>query len=579
MSRRILKNNVLALLFCSVATVCTATGLQADEWLKTGDTSDQNMLAEPEMPDFSGDQSMGPDVVLPQSAAPVATVPVSAPGENPFAPLAPSPATQPGPNAASPFPVAAPATPGATAEATAAPLSLAPSGPADAAPAAPAAKTVDETALRYYAQQRDLPRVGAEIRRLKALYPGWEPPADLFTPQTTVNEQPLWDLFAGGQYVAEHTRIEQLKSANPAWIPSADLLDKLQDAETKEAMRIAYNAGNWTQVIATAQKRNAILVCANIEALWQLGEAFARVRNYAQSFDVYKYVLVNCADPTERLSTMQKATALLPQPGIDSLVLLGRPQPDGTSEFADISFNKLRADLAAATDDDPNADLVDPGQIERFASYVRTTRRPSDIGLIGWYYYHLSEYKAAYAWFAAGSRASRDPKFIEGEILSLRGGEQTDAALKLATQVQARSPELTKQYIELVAAVLTDPSSTTTFTSEQMKAFEDIVTRSKSALGAQAVGWTYIAANDLADASTWFQQSMGWGVTEGGVIGEAVVASRLKQYGTLSSLKSEYTTQYPGLAKFHVYTVHRSSYSKRSSKCSGLAALFTKSCS
>ena len=38
---------------------------------------------------------------------------------------------------------------------------------------------VDESALRYYAAQKQTARMKAEIARLKRLYPGWTEPPDL----------------------------------------------------------------------------------------------------------------------------------------------------------------------------------------------------------------------------------------------------------------------------------------------------------------------------------------------------------------------------------------------------------------
>ena len=65
-------------------------------------------------------------------------------------------------------------------------------------PKASTLSEVDETALRYYAQTRDLKRLGAELRRLKTLYPDWDAPEDLFDAPTNISEQPLWDIFGSG---------------------------------------------------------------------------------------------------------------------------------------------------------------------------------------------------------------------------------------------------------------------------------------------------------------------------------------------------------------------------------------------
>lgn len=494
----------------------------------------------------SGPVGSNPFQVASVSPAPVAAFQKTALG-NPFAPVGGVAVPANVPDAA-PFNLLAPTN--ATQMNQAAPINQPAAG-------------IDVTALRYYAGQRDMARVGAEIRRLKALNPSWEPPVDLFVAPSTVDEQPLWDLFAQGDLAIERARIADLKVLNPTWTPSSDLIIKLEDAESRQAMRVAYNIGNWDQVVAIGQSRNAILVCSQIEALWQMGEALARLNNLAMSFEIYKYALVNCVSPQDRLSTVQKAASVLPQTGVRALVVLGRPLPDGTSEFDSIGFDDLRHRITAAINENYDADPVDPSEIDRFASYVRATRAPDDVGLIAWYYYSLEEWDAARAWFTVGSKLSKDPKFLEGQVLSLRSGGEIEPALKLANAVKMRSPELTKEYIELVSAILTDPESEVTLPDKDMSTFHDIVAKSKSALGAQAIGWTYVASNDLTVAKKWFDDSMDWDVTEGGVIGQAVIASRLKQYTTLSTLKASYGDQFAGLDDFKVYTVKVKAKSSR----------------
>ena len=60
---------------------------------------------------------------------------------------------------------------------------------------------VDESALRYYAAQKQTARMKAEAARLKQLYPGWTEPTDLDTLQPSPPEEaPLWDLFTAGRF-------------------------------------------------------------------------------------------------------------------------------------------------------------------------------------------------------------------------------------------------------------------------------------------------------------------------------------------------------------------------------------------
>ncbi len=563
MSRSAMKNRVLLLAAASLVAVSVPSIVANADDVSGFATGDWEYLeasvVEPVMPDVGFDaEPLAPTLYPAPAVAPVA--PLAAPGGNPFqavASIAPTLATPAAPLAlGNPF---APTTPVLTGkEPDAKPFSLlapTPTTPDGTLPNGQPGTAIDETALRYYAVQRDMPRVGAEIRRLKSLYPDWEPPVDLFVEPSSVNEQPLWDLFASGQFAAERAKIIELKGLNPNWVPSTDLMTKLEDAEARQAMKVAYNAGNWEQVVAVGQSRGSVLVCSQIEPLWQVGESLARMRNYAMSFEIYKYALVNCGDPVERLSTVQKAAKVLPPTGISALVLLGRPLPDGTSEFDSIGFNDLRHRISAAINEDFDVDPVDPSEMERFAAFVRATRTPDDIGLIGWYYYSMEEWNAARAWFALGAKISKSPKFLEGQVLSLRSAGEIEPALKLANMVKARSPELTKEYIELVSAIITDPDAGLILKGSELKTFEDVVLKARSALGAQAIGWNYVADEELADAEEWFDTSMAWEITEGGVIGRAVVASRLQHFQTLSTLKANYGDEFEDLDKFKIYTV------------------------
>ena len=464
--------------------------------------------------------------VMPASVSTAA--PASLAATNPFA--APAPVQ----NTGAPAPFALPAVPGA-------------------ATAAGGGDEVDLTALRYYASTGDMARVGAETRRLQALYPDWEPPEDLFATPSNVDEQPLWDLFAQGRYYEERLQIKALQAANPGWRPSADLMNKLQNAEARVAMTLAYSLGNWDEVIEVGRQRASILVCDQIESLWQVGEAFARKSDFATAFESYKYVLDNCADPKDRLSTVQKASLLLPSVGMDALVLLGRPLPDGTSEFMSVGFDDLRRRMASNINDRFTAFPVTTDELERFVRFVRLKPTADDVSLIAWYYYGQKEWDAAQAWFSMGSRLKRDSKYMEGQILSLRAAGQTNEALAFAEEVKDRSPELTQQYIELVSEILSDPETTFDLPSRTLRDFEDLVLEEESALGAQAIGWRYVEDEKVKRAGEWFDRSVDWEVTEGG-IGQAVVASRRKHYKTLKSIKARYGDDYAELEDFTVYT-------------------------
>ena len=511
----------------------------------------------PAQPLMPPGQSQSAAALLPQMPASAAQPLQPSPAgttDNPFAIAAPAaPLAGPAVVTSNPFAIAQTR---ALPQSDAAPFSLGTVTATGADPArlASLGENADVTALRYYASQRDMVRVGAETRRLKSLYPGWEPPADLFVEPSTIDEQPLWDLFAEGRYLEQRALIADLQANNPGWVPSTDLTSKLEDAEARLAMRTAYSLGNWDNVIAVAQARSSVLVCSQIEALWQVGEAFARKGDYATAFETYRYVLTNCNDAGDRLSTVQKASLVLPAKGTDALVMLGQPQPDGTTEFTSIGFDELRRRLAANVNDRFEADPVMPNELERFVNFVEMNRNPDDIGLIAWFYYAQKEWEAAQAWFAMGNKVKRDAKFIEGLILATRAAGDSEEAFEMAAEFRDRAPELAQQYIELVAEILADPLTTLDFPKRDLRDFEELVEDRESALGAQAIGWRYIEEDSLNRASDWFERSMDWEVTEGGVIGQAVIASRKKHYKTLAALKADYGDEYAELDDFKVYT-------------------------
>ncbi len=464
-----------------------------------------------------------------------------APGENPFTPVA-----QKAPVVTTPAPAATPAAnPFASATAD---MKHAATGQAKAA----APEKVDETALRYYAKTRDLKRLGAELRRLKALYPNWEASEDLFNQTTAIDEQPLWDIYATGDLTRLRVEIARIASGNPEWKPSTDLMEKLEMAESRKLIDRAYTRANWAQVVSAAQQQPQLLVCGEMNALWQVGEALAKTRDMAKAFDLYKYVLTNCDQPSERLATMQKASALLPAAGITSLLALGRTLPDGTAEFASFSYDAIRKQMGAVSEGDPMARPPSGADLESFANYVESAQSAPDASLFGWYYYSQKQWQPALAWFTSGMQYGNDLKNVEGVTLSLRNLGKMDEAFALAARFADKSDDIRNEYIEIAAAALTDEQATLKISDSDLSTLKSYVYAAKSALGAQALGWKLFRDKGPAEARPLFAQSVEWEATEGGVIGMAVIASRSKNKSELAALKQQYAGQFAGLKDFAI---------------------------
>ncbi|OLP61217.1 hypothetical protein BJF93_20715 [Xaviernesmea oryzae] len=498
----------------------------------------------------------------------VAINPHSKPGENPFqssgSALAPKMAAQaPAVVAVTPAVLVGPAAVShgpADVAAIATPVSLNPfesqmshddTQSADSVSVAPL--KVDISALRYYAASKDLKRLGAEMRRLKDLYPDWQPPKDLFSQSVAIDEQPLWTIYARGDFASVRAEIARIQSANPKWQPSEDLIQKLKVGETRALILSATAQGRWRDVLSTAQAVPQIMVCQEMQVQWNVAEAFARLKNYAEAFDVYHYILSTCDDPAMRLATVQKAGLLLPSAGTTSLIALGRPLPDGGTEFEEIGFDGLRHDIGAFIEKGDFATMPQGEDLTRFVEFVQRTSSAKDATLIGWYFYSQKDWTSANAWFIQAAKYQRDPKSIEGVILTLRNMDRHADALQMARRYMTASPDIAKQYIEIVSGALTQDKASLKLEKDDADTFEKVVAEQKSALGGQALGWKYLASGDKAIAQKWFSDSVSWEPTEGGVIGLAVLASRAKNYATLTALKIKYASEFEGLRDFRVY--------------------------
>jgi cellulose synthase operon protein C len=296
-----------------------------------------------------------------------------------------------------------------------------------------------------------------------------------------------------------------------------------------------------------------MMVCAEMNTMWITAESLAQSRDFARAFDLYKYIVTTCEDPNERLSTVQKASLLLPEAGTRSLVALGNILPDGTGEFDNVSFDLVRRKMGLVAQGNSPASALTMDELQRFSDFVQRSFSADDAELFGWFYYGQQSWEASYHWFVSATRMTSSVKSIEGVILTLRNLQHRDEALALARQYATQTPELKKIYIELVSAGLTDQETPLAVDEKELKTFETYVFEQKSALGAQALGWHRLENKNSKDAARLFEQSIEWEPTEGGVVGLAVLASRAKNWGRVAAIKKQYGEEFAALEDVKVY--------------------------
>ena len=363
----------------------------------------------------------------------------------------------------------------------------------------------------------------------------------------------MWDLYGAGRIADARAMIAVLQKNSPDYRPSSDLSSKLDQAETRLAIDQSYKAGNWPAVLAAAAKTPDMLVCSEMNVLWQVGEAFAKSGDLARSFDLYGYVLANCTNLAERQATVEKAALVLPPQGLDALITHGQTLPNGAGEFDSMRFQPLRADIGKAIGEGGRGEEIDPARLAAFGDYTRLARSAPDAALLGWYAYGQERYDEAADWFALSGSIDPTPKAIEGTVLALRNGGKIDKARQIAFQARQKSPELAKAYVEIVADALNNDDAKEQIDHSELKRFEGVVEESRSALGAQTLGWHLVDSEDLSDAGDWFKKSVEWEPSEEAVVGLAVVASRTKDNASLKDIRSKWGSKYAALADFKDY--------------------------
>jgi len=415
-------------------------------------------------------------------------------------------------------------------------------------PRRPPTDEIDESALRYFAAQGDTQRMDAEIARLKRLHPDWTPPqsVDEILSRTDPQAQYLWDLFADGNYAGVREAIADRRETEPGWEPSDALINALDLAEARLRMANAATLEQWNTVLSIARNYPNLLVCAEMSALWNVGEAFARTDQRQDALELYTYILKNCNDPGERLATVQKASAVLPAEDVETLLAFERPSPDGLGEFASVRDDPLRARIGEAAQETDGR--VSPVDLDRLGDLARETSDPADATLLGFYYYAHGTADEAEAWFKDALDWGGGAKAAEGYVLALtRAGKQEEAA-RIAATWRDETPDNAKAYVDVMTTLLTDDPPRQ-LNAELVQDFARFTSATRSATGAQALGFYALNTDQTDTAGKWFKAALEWEPElEQAALGLAIYYQRKKDTKALAALVSEWAPKSQAIA-------------------------------
>ena len=420
---------------------------------------------------------------------------------------------------------------------------------------------VDESALRYYASQKQTARMKAEIARLKRLYPGWTEPSDLDTLQPSPPEEaPLWDLFTAGRFPDLRAAIAARRSLEPNWQPSEELARKLRRAEFRSSIKAASEKNgpgkndsgkNAEEVVALYRADPSALEPTDVESVWIIADALAATGASEDAYDLYKSVLDGSADAGARLATIQKAMSHLKMDQAERLIAMGRASQgagqgagqEGASEFDAIRLDITRARIAAFLHDEP-AQTPTLADLTAFQTYARKSGDPSQTGLLGWYAYKRRQFREALEWFKLAIARGGDAMVAHGLAHTLRELNMLREAEEVAYAWRDRFVGNELLFIDVLERKLTQ-ANPPFIEPARIERYAKVVIASASGEGAQGLAWYAYNSCQFDTALEWFQRAVAWMPSETTVFGYALTLQRLKRQRPYLEVVNRYDGLFP----------------------------------
>lgn len=368
---------------------------------------------------------------------------------------------------------------------------------------------VDLSALRYFAARGDTQRLQAEIARLRALYPNWTPPADpLAIPE---NGDPrldaMWQLYTDGRYAEVRKAIADRQQAEPGWQPPDNLTGMLSLAEARQRLVNASDLKQYTTVVDTAANNPSLLTCGEVDVLWRVADAFANTDRMGRARDAYLYILNNCTVASDRLATVQKASALLPAEMMDELLAKEKPGADGQLEFEPVKNDLARQFVAKAGEKEGIA--VPSAYVMRLQRLAETDKLASDALLLGWYNIRQKNMAEAEKWFRKAREEEDSASASQGLALALIDRNEPREAEDVMYKWRKASDDALATYLAATANLLAlEPPVVLPPEVLQRIAAETVA--QKDAATAQQFGWYSLAFRQTPLALQWFSTALGW---------------------------------------------------------------------
>ena len=208
----------------------------------------------------------------------------------------------------------------------------------------------DLRALVFYLQQNDQAAVQAEMRRLRARFPDWRPPAnlsDLVGTQGDGGSGPdvagIWQRIDRQDFTGARRMIDQTRRAHPDWTPDAELLRILDLNEAQSRFDTAVAARNAPDAIAVARRTPQLMRCDRINNAWSLAEMYHLAGQTGTALATYRSTLASCQRYSDMEPTLEKADAIATAAQMAELFNVARQSAPAQRAQLDRLEERLRA--------------------------------------------------------------------------------------------------------------------------------------------------------------------------------------------------------------------------------------------
>ncbi|MDP3527225.1 MAG: hypothetical protein Q8S27_21855 [Hoeflea sp.] len=428
--------------------------------------------------------------------------------------------------------------------------SAAPVAQAPQPTSAPVLDPVQTAALYYYAKERRIDRVEAEIARLQALYPGFVPPQDLYIAADRVvpDETTLWEMFANDDFTGIDAEIIRRKAADPAWEPTADFGTKLARKKLRVRMQELAEAKDWLALADMSAGLDPTTE-ADVDLVWMSIDALSAAGDRDGLARLLRGLLTRQGD--SRLSdehlvvTLQKALRDFPADEIRLLASTLWPQSSGLIPPSVLRLDLARKDVAEFNAD-VNAPPLSAETLRLLAVEARNGRRPDDLSLMGWHDLKADNPKSAEDWFALAMDTAPDPETAKGMYLSLARQQDDARAYDFAASHLEALADDPVFLMNVLSPQFGNPGEAPV-SAEAVLAYSTAILETRAADHAEILGWYAYNSRQFDAAEAWFRQSQDWEASADRIKGLALTLLRLKKKKDYAALRAEFAGLYPDI--------------------------------